>query len=203
MNNKVLRCQCRNITNNKICANRSKNMYLIKNKRHCTFHYNYYRYNYTIIIQKYYRGYKTRRLLNNIYKKLPDDIQDIISYYIREDFHYKKYITILKKIINKKLYEWDRQYWYTAGWGDEILINTIEERFTEINYHYNLFNKYKTIIEDNTINKMHIFGKKIKQSIYNYTSLQDYTSLVNRTLNLLYYKIDYCLDTNTILSSES
>tara|TARA_B110001452_G_scaffold266514_1_gene273599 strand:+ start:3435 stop:3893 length:459 start_codon:yes stop_codon:yes gene_type:complete len=149
---------------------------------------------YATIIQKFYRGYNHRKLLNIIYNKLPDDIQRKIIYFVREDLHYQKYINTLQKIINKKLYNWLMQHWST-GWHG-LTINTIDEKL-------HLYNKYKSIIEDDIIDKMHILGKKMKTTIYNYTRLQDDPSFVNRSLNLLYYRIDYCLNNNTNLSSSS
>ncbi len=200
---KIYRCQCRNVTNHKICAHRSKNMYFIERKRFCTFHLNYHMKRYATIIQKFFRGYNHRKLLNIIYKKLPHDIQRKIIYYIREDFHYQKYINVLKKIINKKLNFWPVQRIYYRPIPPNI--HTIEENLNNIQQHFNLYCKYKFIIniDNNVTNKMHILGEKIKETIYNHTRLQDDPDFVNRSFNLLYYKIDYYLDNNTILSSES
>lgn len=79
---KAQRCQCKNITNNKICLHKSKNLFIINNKKYCTFHMNYYHNKYAITIQSIYRGYKKRKYLNNIYNKLPDDLQNHILYFI-------------------------------------------------------------------------------------------------------------------------
>lgn len=43
---------------------------------------NYYHNKYAITIQSIYRGYKKRKYLNNIYNKLPDDLQNHILYFI-------------------------------------------------------------------------------------------------------------------------
>lgn len=58
------------------------------------------------IIQKIYRGYKCRRILNNIYKKLPDDLKSyIIHKYLRRDYYDYLYNKNLSTIINKKIYD--------------------------------------------------------------------------------------------------
>lgn len=87
---KIKRCQCRNITNGKICLNKSKNLFIIYNKKCCTFHANYYYNKYATKIQTCYKGYKKRIYLNNIYIKLPRDVQNLILYFVRYDFYTQK-----------------------------------------------------------------------------------------------------------------
>ena len=102
-NSKIYRCKCINLTNNNICKNKTKNPFYINKKPICYFHYSYYRSNYVIIIQKYYKGYKQRKLLNIIYKRLPDDIQRKILKIIREKYYYNNYIKLIGNIIEKKI----------------------------------------------------------------------------------------------------
>ena len=86
------RCQFKNLTNNNICKHKSKIAYYIFDKKCCLFHYNYYGKLYVINIQRIYRGYKCRKYLNNVYARLPDDLQNIVKFYINQDMYYKKYI---------------------------------------------------------------------------------------------------------------
>lgn len=102
-NSKIYRCKCRNLTNNNICKNKTRNPFYINNKPTCHFHYSYYRTKYALIIQKYYKGYKQRKLLNIVYKRLPDDIQRKIVKIIREKYYYNNYIKLIGNIIEKKI----------------------------------------------------------------------------------------------------
>ena len=101
-NSKIYRCKCRNLTNNNICKNKTRNPFYINEKPICHFHYSYYRIVYALIIQKYYKGYKQRKILNNVYKKLPEDIQRKIVKIIREKYYYNNYITLIGNIVEKK-----------------------------------------------------------------------------------------------------
>ena len=65
--------------------------------------FSYYKAKYALTIQRYYKGYKIRKILNNIYKKLPCDIQKIIISHIREKYYYKKYINTIGNIVEKKI----------------------------------------------------------------------------------------------------
>jgi hypothetical protein len=58
---------------------------------------------YAIIIQKYYRAYKNKKILNNIYLKLPDDLQRKIVFHIREEYYYNKYKKSIINIIDNRL----------------------------------------------------------------------------------------------------
>lgn len=78
---------------NKIC----------KDKPICKFHSSYYYEKYVLIIQKHYKGYKQRKLINNIYKRLPSDIQNKILYYVKEDYYYKQYLKTISNIVEKKI----------------------------------------------------------------------------------------------------
>ena len=100
---KKRRCQCKNITNNLICKNKFYKFNILNNKKFCTFHYKYYSNYYATIIQKIYRSYKCRKIINNIYIKLPNDLQNKIINYIREKYYYQKYLKKLDTLVSKKL----------------------------------------------------------------------------------------------------
>lgn len=102
-NNKVLRCQCRNITNKKICRKKGKILYMVENKLYCKNHFHYYRDIYALKIQSVWRGLIQRRMLDKIYKRLPDDLQYKILYYVRRDTYQKRYIKIIKKAVEKRI----------------------------------------------------------------------------------------------------
>jgi len=101
---KSIRCQCRNTTNNKICLNKCKTLYFIDDNLYCLNHTRHYRDSYAAKIQSVYRGKRGREILTNIYNRLPDDIQSIISLRIRSEANYKKYLRTIKSIIEKKIF---------------------------------------------------------------------------------------------------
>lgn len=52
----------------------------------------------TLIIQRYWKGYKSRRVVK-LYNRLPPEIQDIICFKVRQDHKYKRYKKTVKSII--------------------------------------------------------------------------------------------------------
>ena len=101
---KIYRCKCKNMYNNKICKNKFTNpCNIFNNTLMCLFHYKYYSENYALIIQKYYKGYKIRKKIKNIYIKLPDDLQEKISYIINREHYYKKYKKLVAKLVINKI----------------------------------------------------------------------------------------------------
>lgn len=96
------RCQCKT-ANNLTCRKKTRYINALTTNRYCKMHFKLHYIKYILLIQKTYRGYKSRRLLTNIYYKLPEDIQLIVDYYINIELHYKKYTSHVNRIIvNKK-----------------------------------------------------------------------------------------------------
>ena len=85
-----IRCRCRNITNNKICLKKCRTLYYVKDKLYCNNHFQYYMTIYTIKIQSLWRGIKHRKIMNIIYKRLPDDLQYKILYFVKRDTYQKR-----------------------------------------------------------------------------------------------------------------
>ena len=73
----------------------SCNGYLCKN------HFNLRYINYVLKIQKIFRGNKSRRILNNIYYKLNDDLQYKIKYFINRELYNIKYSNFIKNKLDK------------------------------------------------------------------------------------------------------
>lgn len=143
---KKIRCQCKNITNNFICKNKIYEFNIFNNKKYCTFHYNYYTNYYVTIIQKIYRSYKCRKTINNIYIKLPSDLQNKIINYMRENYYYEKYIKILENIVSKKLINEMNHILdilnYTKFYNP-ISVIALENYITTLNNYKNIENKFK------------------------------------------------------------
>ena len=145
----IMRCQIINKTNNYVCKNKS--LFISNNKRYCRFHYNYYMKDYVIIIQKYYKAYKNRKLINNIYLKLPDDLQRKIVFHIRQDYYYKKYKECIQNIICNRLKKSRNELtkYYTYNYGDSQLLIylSIDENRINLLKNINLLKKYINLFQ--------------------------------------------------------
>jgi hypothetical protein len=87
------------------CKNRNFSGYSINNHIYCKLHFKtkFCKYIINIItIQKCYRGYRTRRVLKNIYLKLPCEIQTIIKFYISREYYYNKYAKCVNSLLFKR-----------------------------------------------------------------------------------------------------
>ena len=100
---KIIRCQCKNSINGKRCLRRCQMIYHFENKYYCLQHYQIILNKYAFMIQKIFRGFKHRKLINKIYKNLPDDIQYKILNFVRQDY-YKRYKNRLNIIISNRMY---------------------------------------------------------------------------------------------------
>jgi hypothetical protein len=99
---KSTRCQCKN-KNGRTCNNRHFTLYKYQNKNICLFHYNSQITKFVIVIQAFYKSYKQRRLIKNVYAKLPDDIQYKILRSVRQEYYYKKRLKTIENIMINKL----------------------------------------------------------------------------------------------------
>lgn len=165
------RCSCLT-KNNKVCRLTSK--FIINCQKFCSIHAKIKYNEYAILIQKTYRGSKTRNKVNIIVKRVPDDIRNIISFYMREDLYYKKYNESIEKIITKK----------TISLLGPLEINTAEtlidyliqsrSNFNEYNIFYKLkyykdvsqlyklYLKYYPILYDEYLAKLFNFGRIVR-----------------------------------------
>ena len=95
------RCSCFAVTTGLKCKLKTKNKYC--NKYVCHVHA-VILFNYSILyIQKMYIGYRTRRKLKNIFVKLPNDLQNIVLWYMREPIYIKRYYNVISKILDRKI----------------------------------------------------------------------------------------------------
>lgn len=145
--NKAMRCQCINHLNNQICRHKQKQFVMIYNKRTCNFHLKYYYSKYAIYIQKIYRGNKSRRLLNNIYKKVPCDIQIIIKYHMNKELYDIKREKIISSIINLKIYRFLAKM-FKLFKRTFVDVNQFLEYKNDILFAFKLYNKYNMLIND-------------------------------------------------------
>jgi hypothetical protein len=205
---KAQRCQCKNITNNKICLNKSKKLFIVNNKKYCKFHMNYYHNNYAIIIQSIYRGYKKRQYLNNIYNKLPYDLQNNILYFIKKDFYIEKLNNKLDLIVNNKINNYIIDFNNKLNTDINVpfsLLTYLSNNVKEVIHIYKLFVKYQSILTyqsilyNNLINNLN----KLNVLLYDYENriFNAYSNHVHQLCYVLYHNLDFILNPNTSLSS--
>ena len=129
-----------------------------------------------IKIQKIFRAYKTRKKINNIYKKLPSDIQYIILYYINLPIYYNNYYKKIRNIVNKKTKDL-LYYDYTSD--NKLSIDYISNCFYYIN-------KYHLIMNINEIKILFVMNEDLRfivnNFIYNYINHQVDISIWNNNV---------------------
>ena len=204
------RCQCKNLTNNKICSRKSKIMHIVNFKRYCTFHYYYHMHSFAKTIQKIYRGYRIRKFLNNVYYKLPDDLQFYVSKVIQRDNSYQKYKELLNNIVSKKIsevinssitnYQTDLHIPFT-------FLNYLLDNNKKIQKIFILFKKYESILCNKDFMEYDLkqILKKIQitLNIYEYKIFNAYTNHIHNVAYVLYHRLDNIMYPNTLISSES
>lgn len=117
-----------------------------------------------INIQKTFRGYKTRKKIKNIYIRLPDDIQNMVLFYINLPIYYNNYYKKLNQIIKKKTKDLI-YYNYNHIPGNKLNMDYISNC-----YYY--INKYHAVMNINEIKILYVFNDELKliinDFIYNY-----------------------------------
>lgn len=145
----TLECKCSCLKfNKKKCY---KNSFIIINKTHYCINHSLLLYNkYVLIIQKFYRGYRARKYLVNIFNNLPSELQKVIIYYINSNFYKRKYLNTLTSIITNNTY------------GLHNYKNS--EKKLSIDYLFNcykLYYKYNKIIPINYLKHAYILGDQL------------------------------------------
>ncbi len=137
-------CRCRNITNNKICLKKCRTLYYVKDNLYCNNHFQYYMSIYTIKIQSLWRGIKHRKIMNIIYKRLPDDLQYKILYFVKRDTYQKRYIKKIKDAVEKRIISFPSGLIYNY---DNIANSYIIYHSDNLINVCRLYNKYYKIID--------------------------------------------------------
>lgn len=146
--NNPTRCQCKN-ANLLVCRNKQKIFLNINKKRTCTYHVNHIYLRIIIKIQKIYRGYKSRKKLNYFYKRLPNDIQDLIKYYINQELYHKRKENKIKIIVNRKLNIFNIEMLNVFN-TNVLFIDEFLKYENKILSHFNLLNKYNSLVFDSS-----------------------------------------------------
>lgn len=181
INNKIIRCQAKCVTTNKICKHRTTNIFNIKNKYYCYQHANIYSIYYITYIQKIYRAYKNRNLIKNIYINLPDDIQKKIIFYIRQDHHYKKYKDKLFHILYKKINYYNDNLTYSNIYFNSSYLAHIYKNSKDFENLFYYYDKYLPIML--RINHGFIIIIKNKFDKFKYAKENYYIEMIHNNIH--------------------
>jgi len=119
--------------------------FMICNKKFCHIHAHIIFDKSAVIIQKCFIGWKLRQKMNNIFLKLPDDLQRKIMWYNREPYYLEKYhYKPIRNILNARYNQLSKDpYWKHETWS--ISFNIATTYYNQIISVYKLFNKYFSI----------------------------------------------------------
>jgi hypothetical protein len=153
--------RCGAITNQGTkCKIRNFSGYVINNHIYCKSHFKTKFGKYIITIQKCYRGYHTRRVLKNIYLKLPSEIQTIIKFYISREYYYNKYAKSVNSLLFKRAWTLCEKF--------EIISAFVLYRSRQVIFHLHNIQEQFNIICDNLdyieyISRLYYKYKNIQQ----------------------------------------
>jgi len=151
------RCSCLASSTSRICRN--KKSFILNDKRYCYIHANKTFNKLALKIQSVYRGNKIRNKLNNIFCKLPDEIQRKIIFHIREFYFLERHhYSVIRNILDKKS-------------------KNVQNLSNKLKLSYN-----PTEIIDNVQLITHIYNLYIKYNLI--TSLDGISLLKNRVFEL-------------------
>ena len=142
----------------KCCFKLCKNNVFTKNTNLCYKHLLILYSKQIITIQKIYRAYKVRQKIKNIYIKLPNDIQNIILYYINLQNYYNNYYNKIKSIVNKKV---NKLLYYNT------INNNIKLNIEYIIQCFYYFNKYNLVFNINELKIFFVISKDLKSTVNN------------------------------------
>lgn len=178
------RCSCFAVTTGLKCRLKTQNKYC--NKYVCHIHAAILLTDSVLYIQKMYFGYKTRRKLNNIFVKLPTDLQKIVLWYIRRPLYIKRYHKAIANILDTKL-------------TNITLIENSYDYYRRISNIYTIYNKYISIATDVSSYRLYrlqiYFLNYFRQFIQNRTQADDlqlYDSVKNQLFkSFMTFKVTY------------
>jgi hypothetical protein len=201
---KAKRCQCSNISNISniyICSNKSKTLYLTGVKLYCLSHYRYHFDSYATRIQSVYRGKRSRKVINTIYKRLPDDLQYIISYHIRSESYEKKYLKVLKTIIEKKISCLEDDMFNSCELINRDMKDYIINNEDSVLECCRLYNKYYEILDYNTSHKKIIIKiiRNLKRIIYDRVALMENFDIYETKIYKIYVGIEWIIQKSHVL----
>ena len=126
----------------------------------CSVHYNYFIESAAKCIQSHYKNSKMKRAIN-IYKFLPDDLQNKILFYMRENQLIKKHHhDVIENVLMNKLLACSEQR-NTYIQLEQPFINDLKTYIETLNHYLGLVIKYRSIISLDLHEKLLIEFNKI------------------------------------------
>ena len=170
-----------------ICKKYKYPVFLLCNNLYCINHAKLFYNNSILTVQKMYRGYKVRRILNKIFFKLPRDLQLYILGYNSIKTTRTKENTYLQ--IKNNIKE------ATVKINDFHNLSANKITLTEINKILLLLIKYKTYIENNWFNYYKYYFNNIYSVLLILSEVQDlpytFAHLVSIINNDIYESLDF------------
>jgi hypothetical protein len=184
-------------------------IYGFKKKYYCLQHYQIILNKYALMIQKIFKGYKHRKLVNKIYKNLPDDIQYKILNFVRQDYYYKRYKNRLNIIIaiymyKFELYHFTSPYYYRSTNRLNFCIDYIVNNLQMITKLGNLYQKYYSILDIYIKDDFSEIVKQIGNTVQQYEYMISNATMSHKfdIAYNLFFKLDVIANPSTCLSSE-
>jgi hypothetical protein len=179
------KCQCSILYKSKYRKCKG-NVYFIYNNQYYCWNHSIKLFSKKIIkIQSLFRGRQCRKKINNLFIKLPKDIQNIVCYYIRQEHYYNKYITLCNNIINNKIHEIDKLILEPPdGWIDHGSNLIILNEYNTLSIIHNIINIYNIMINNwNNIN-FNIIKEKYLIILFNFSKLLLWGTTVWNSISL-------------------
>lgn len=192
------KCSCQvNILGSNRFRSCKRSVYInINNKIYCWSHAAKFLGKTAIIIQSKSRSMICRRKVKNLYINLPDEIKNIVLFYLRQDYHYKKYKKLCSIIISKKIEKFSSIVEISNIIQNQIsVLSPYETKVDFIKYLSNIYNLFLNnweninfdIINDlDNLIKLYMFCDKYiwGKTIWNGINL---TSIINSIVSYNYY----------------
>tara|TARA_Y100000389_G_C17412332_1_gene491678 strand:+ start:177 stop:659 length:483 start_codon:yes stop_codon:yes gene_type:complete len=117
--------------------------------------------NATLLIQRYYRGYKTRKTLSNIFKKLPNEIQKyILDKYIRKNYYINNFNKQLKLVVSNRVFINTNDFLIALTRSPETFLDFWASNEDKLYYTCYLCEKYNNMIDEYIISVLRRIFKK-------------------------------------------
>ena len=151
------------------------------------------------IIQKIYRGHYCRSKLKRLFICLPRDCQQLVLFHMQKDFYYKRYITIIQKILSKKYTTYADSLLF--DYNDSIIQYPIDKHYNILRMIYNTyssFNSCKESAPENLYNELKYSiknGWRQRNYLRNIVTLfaeetDEYVKKIQEQQNIMLYGFD-------------
>ena len=165
------RCSCLAITTNRRCKLQMK--FNINNKKYCFIHADILFGKSVTNIQRYYEGFRVRKLLKKMYN-LPDDLQIKIVWHIKESHYIQKHHhKPIYNILEKRYNNFCQKFTSTLP----LSLEGIFDLYNEYINLCNLYCKYNVIIDSEKNTTLYKYGRRMIFTLTNAIMNNDFTDI--------------------------